>query len=71
VPGSGPGLVARAAEELRGAGAGMVEVVDVPEAAHMFDLPPVVGTSDLGVLWEGVKKALDFVVQRLWQTVET
>jgi hypothetical protein len=31
----------------------------VPGETHMFDLPPLVGTSDLGPKWQAVVKGLD------------
>lgn len=63
VPGSGIELVERAREELLGAGAKRVEVERVVGEGHVFDLPPMVGTSDLGLKWQAVVKGLDFVGQ--------
>lgn len=60
VPGSGVAGVERAVGELRGAGAGRVEVEVVKGAAHLFDMAP---GNEVGVGEKGgcVKRALDFL----------
>ena len=65
VPGSGHTLISRAVEELEDAGAKDVMSIEVEGATHMFDMPPMVGTSDRGVKWEAVVRAMDFVVKNL------
>lgn len=61
VSGSGIELVERAVGELKKVGAAKVEVVRVAGEGHVFDLPPMVGTSDLGEKWQAVLKGLDFL----------
>jgi len=61
VPGSTPVDVQRAEREMREAGVKEVELVMVPGEAHVWDLPPTVGTSDLGPKWQAVVKGLDWL----------
>lgn len=63
VPGSGIAYVERAVQELKAAGAKKVEVERVAGESHVFDLPPDVGTTDLGPKWQSVVKGLDFLTQ--------
>ena len=63
VPGSGIAYVERAVDELKAAGAKKVEVERVIGESHVFDLPPDVGTTDLGPKWQSVLKGLDFLGQ--------
>lgn len=61
IPGSGVQLVQKAGKDLRAAGVKDVRAHFVKGETHMFDLPPMVGTSDLGPRWEAVKMGLDFL----------
>ena len=61
IPGSGLDLVLRAEKALKEAGVKEVEVEVVDGEAHMFDLPPMVGTSDLGPKWQAVVKGMDWL----------
>ena len=61
VPGSSLALAKRAEAELRAAGVKEVQLEVVPGEQHMFDLPPTVGSSDLGHRWEAVVKGLDWL----------
>jgi acetyl esterase/lipase len=63
LPGSGMAYVERAVNELKAAGAKKVEVERVVGESHVFDLPPDVGTTDLGPKWQSVVKGLDFLGQ--------
>ena len=65
VPGSNLRLTQRAEKEMKAAGVKEVQLEVVPEAAHMFDLPPTVGTSDLGPKWEAVVKGLEWLYSHL------
>ena len=65
VPGSGIDLVKRAKFELKSSGAKSVWIVPVEGEAHMFDLPPPVGTSDLGPKWQAVLRALNHMRERV------
>ncbi|OQO08993.1 hypothetical protein B0A48_05883 [Cryoendolithus antarcticus] len=55
-PGSSLALAERAAQDLKARGTD-VRLYVVPEATHMFDLPPMVGTSDLGPKWQAMVEA--------------
>ena len=61
VPGSRVAEVRRAEREMKEAGVKEVELVLVPDEGHVFDLPPAVGTSDLGPRWQAVVKGLDWL----------
>lgn len=61
VPGSDLQLVRRAEREMKAAGVEEVVVKVVPGETHMFDLPPTVGTSDLGPKWLAVIEGLSFL----------
>lgn len=61
VPGSSLDLVKRAEKEMKAAGVEEVLVKVVPGETHMFDLPPTVGTSDLGPKWQAVVEGLEFL----------
>jgi acetyl esterase/lipase len=63
LPGSGIKYVERAVDELKAAGAKKIEVERVVGESHVFDLPPMVGTTDLGPKWQAVLKGLDFLTQ--------
>ncbi|KAK6424320.1 hypothetical protein LTR95_016402, partial [Oleoguttula sp. CCFEE 5521] len=60
VPGSSLALAERAAQDLKARGTD-VRLYVVPEATHMFDLPPMVGTSDLGPKWQAVVEGLSLL----------
>ena len=61
VPGSNLEYAQRAHRVLKAAGVKEVELEIVPGEAHMFDLPPMVGTTDLGPKWQAVVKGLDWL----------
>ena len=63
LPGSGIEYVERAVGELKAAGAKKIELERVVGESHVFDLPPFVGTTDLGPKWQAVVKGLDFLSQ--------
>jgi hypothetical protein len=63
LPGSGMAYVERAVEELKAAGVKKVEVKKVVDESHVFDLPPDVGTTDLGPKWQAVVNGLGFLSQ--------
>lgn len=62
LPGSSLELAQRAEKEMKAAGVKEVQLEVVPGESHMFDLPPTVGTSDLGPKWQAVVKGLDWLV---------
>ena len=62
VPGSSLELAERAEKAMKAAGVKEVRLEVVQGEAHMFDLPPFVGTSDLGPKWQAVVKGLDWLV---------
>jgi acetyl esterase/lipase len=64
IGGSSLDLAQRAEKAMREKGVG-VELEVVKREAHMFDLPPTVGTSDLGPKWVAVKKGLDWLVSHV------
>jgi hypothetical protein len=59
LPGSGMAYVERAVTALKAAGAKRVEVEPVIGESHVFDLPPDVGTTDLGPKWQAIVKGLE------------
>jgi len=61
VPGSSLELVQRAEKEMTNAGVKEVVIKVVSGGTHMFDLPPMVGTSDLGPKWQAVLEGLSFL----------
>ena len=61
VPGSDLGLAQRAEKEMKSAGMKEVKLVVVKGVSHMFDLPPMVGTTDLGPKWQAVVEGLDWL----------
>ena len=61
VPGSGLELAQRAQKELKAAGVKEAKLSIVPGEGHMFDMPPTVGTSDLGPKWQAVVEGLEFL----------
>ena len=65
LPGSGLDLAQRAEKELKAAGVKGVQLEVVAGESHMFDLPPMVGTSDLGPKWQAVVKGLDWLVSHV------
>lgn len=65
VPGSDLGLAQRAEKEMTAAGVKEVQLEVVQGAAHMFDLPPLVGTTDLGPKWQAVVKGLDWLKEHV------
>lgn len=65
VPGSSLELARRAEKTLKEAGVKEVQLEVVDGESHMFDLPPTVGTSDLGPKWVAVTKGLDWLVNHL------
>ncbi|KAI9727604.1 MAG: hypothetical protein M1834_008044 [Cirrosporium novae-zelandiae] len=65
VPGSGLAAAERAVKELKEAGATDVRIEKVAGAAHMFDIMPTIGTADLGPKWVAVKRALDFLTEKV------
>jgi acetyl esterase/lipase len=65
VPGSSLELAQRAEKEMKAAGVKEVQLEVVPGETHMFDLPPMVGTSDLGHKWQAVMKGLDWLVNHV------
>jgi acetyl esterase/lipase len=64
LPGSGLELAQRAEKELKAGGVKEVELEVVQGETHMFDMSPMVGTTDLGPKWQAVVKGLDWVAQR-------
>ncbi|KAK5681604.1 hypothetical protein LTS10_006137 [Elasticomyces elasticus] len=65
VPGSSLELAQRAELKLKDAGVKEVVLEVVPGEKHMFDMPPSVGSSDLGPKWEAVERGLDWLVDRV------
>jgi len=65
IPGCGDEYIRKAVDEMKEAGAKEVRIVKVADSVHMFDIVPMVGTSDLGEKWLAVKAAMDFVIERL------
>jgi len=65
IPGCGDEYIRKAVYEMKKAGVKEVQVVPVADSTHMFDIVPMVGTSDRGQKWLAVKAAMDFVIQRL------
>ncbi|KAK0943579.1 hypothetical protein LTR48_002192 [Friedmanniomyces endolithicus] len=65
VPGSGLELAERAEREMKAAGVREVVVEVVAGERHMFDLPPSVGTVDMGPKWEAVVKGLEWLASHV------
>lgn len=65
VPGSSLELAERAEKAMKDAGVKEVRLERLPEEAHMFDLPPTVGTEDLGPRWQAVVKGLDWLISHV------
>ncbi|KAK5173571.1 uncharacterized protein LTR77_002252 [Saxophila tyrrhenica] len=65
VPGSSLELAQRAEKATADAGVREVRLEVVKGEGHMFDLPPMVGTTDLGAKWEAVRKGLDWLVDHV------
>ena len=65
VPGSSLELAERAEKDMKAAGVKEVRLEVVPGETHMFDLPPTVGSSDLGPKWQAVIKGLDWLVSHV------
>lgn len=65
VPGSSLQLAQRAEKDIKAAGVKEVQLEVVPGETHMFDLPPTVGTSDVGPKWQAVVKGLDWLVSHV------
>lgn len=65
VPGSDLGLAQRAKAEMEVAGVKEVLLEVVGNETHMFDLPPAVGTSDLGAKWQAVVKGLNWLKEHV------
>ena len=65
VPGSSLELAERAEKAMKAAGVKEVRLEVVPGESHMFDLPPMVGSSDLGPKWQAVVKGLDWLVDHV------
>lgn len=65
VPGSSLELAQRAEKEMKAAGLKEVRLEVVPGEYHMFDLPPMVGTSELGPKWRAVVEGLDWLVNHV------
>lgn len=61
VPGSSLDLAKRAVHEIKDAEVKEAQLVVVPGEAHMFDLPPTVGTTDLGDRWQAVVQGLEWL----------
>jgi pimeloyl-ACP methyl ester carboxylesterase len=61
VPGSGLDLARKAEKQLKDGWVRDVQLMVVPEAGHMFDLPSAVGTIDLVPKWEAVTTGLDWL----------
>ena len=61
VPGSNLGFAQRAEKEMKAAGVKEVRLEVVSGESHMFDMPPTVGTSDLGPKWQAVVHGLDWL----------
>lgn len=61
VPGSSLDLAKRAVHEIKDAGVKEAQLVVVPGETHMFDLPPTVGTTDLGDRWQAVVQGLEWL----------
>lgn len=60
-PGSDLGPTQRALRDLEARETKDVHLNHVPDAGHMFDLPPMIGTSDLGPRWQAVLEGLQFL----------
>ncbi|TKA79783.1 hypothetical protein B0A55_03305 [Friedmanniomyces simplex] len=65
VPGSSLDLAQRAEREMTAAGVKEVVLEVVPGEKHMFDLPPTVGSSDVGPKWMAVVKGLEWLVSHV------
>ena len=65
IGGSGLELAQRAKEEMKAAGVKEVELEVVSGEGHMFDLPPTVGTTDLGPKYKAVVKGLDWLCEHV------
>ena len=65
IGGSGLDLAQRAETEMKAARVKEVELVVVQGETHMFDLPPMVGTTDLGPKWQAVVKGLDWLTSHV------
>ncbi|KAK5124027.1 hypothetical protein LTR85_002224 [Meristemomyces frigidus] len=61
VPGSSLELAQRAEHAMKGAGVKEVRLEVVSGEGHMFDLPPTVGTTDVGPRWEAVVTGLEWL----------
>lgn len=61
VPGSSLELARRAEKELKDGEVEEVKLRVVEGESHMFDLPPTIGTSDLGPKWEAVVEGLEWL----------
>jgi hypothetical protein len=65
VPGSSLESAKRAESAMKASGLKEVELVEVAGESHMFDLPPTVGTTDIGEKWQAVVKGLDWLVDHV------
>ncbi|KAK5697128.1 hypothetical protein LTR17_023992 [Elasticomyces elasticus] len=65
VPGSSLEMAQRAELKLKDAGVKEVVLEVVPGVKHMFDMPPSVGSSDLGPTWEAVERGLTWLVDHV------
>ena len=65
VPGSDLQLAQRAEKEMKAAGVKEVRLEVVSGESHMFDLPPMVGTTDLGPKWQAVVIGLDWLCSHI------
>ncbi|KAK5693627.1 hypothetical protein LTR97_010196 [Elasticomyces elasticus] len=65
VPGSSLELAQRAEMKLKDAGVKEVVLEVVPGEKHMFDMPPSVGSSDIGPKWEAVERGLNWLVDHV------
>lgn len=61
VPGSSLELAQRAEKEMKDSGVEEVKLRVVEGAAHMFDLPPTIGTKDKGDKWQAVVEGLEWL----------
>lgn len=61
LPGSSLELAQRAEKEMKAGGVCEVRLDVVPGEGHMFDMPPSVGTSDIGSKWEAVLRGLEWL----------
>lgn len=61
IGGSGLDLAQRAVDVMRAAGVKKVELEMVPSEGHMFDLPPTIGTTDLGFKWQAVVRGMEWL----------